>query len=163
MSDALRRTVRLFLYGTLRPEGSHHHLLAPWVVDAAPARIWGRLYHVPAGYPSIEIPEENILAIGTARGDDDAVADAQVTVPDGPVAESDWGWVYGDVVTLSAPAASLPPLDDYEGFRPGRPSLYRRVLAPVVVAEERLLAWAYVRKSQRGDRRIRDGVWTPPQ
>ncbi len=161
MPTALPHTVTLFLYGTLRPGESHHHLLAPWVANTAPARIWGRLYHVPAGYPSVEIPEEYMVAVGTACPEDDVRAADRLPVPEGALPEGDWDWVQGDVVILSEPSVSLPPLDDYEGFRPGRPSLYRRVLAPVVVAEETTLAWVYVRKSQQGDRRIRDGVWTP--
>ncbi len=161
MPNALPRTVSIFLYGTLRPEASHHHLVAPWVIDSVPAEIWGRLYHVPAGYPSVEIPEEFMVAVGTANPEDDARAADRLPVPEGALPEGDWDWVQGDVVTLSAPSVSIPPLDDYEGFRPGRPSLYRRVLAPVLVAEETTLAWVYVRKSQRGDRRICDGVWTP--
>lgn len=161
MFDTPPRTMSLFLYGTLRPEASHHHLVAPWVIDSVPARIWGRLYQVAAGYPSVEIPEEGILAVGTAQAEKDVLTESRFAVPAGPPPSGDWGWVFGDVVTLSEPAASLPPLDDYEGYHPGRPSLYRRVLAPIMVEEERGLAWVYVRKSQRSDRRVHDGVWTP--
>jgi gamma-glutamylcyclotransferase (GGCT)/AIG2-like uncharacterized protein YtfP len=48
------------------------------------------------------------------------------------------------------PETRLQAIDRLEGFRPGGPCLYRRVLAQVRVNGAVLLAWLYV----AGDRRI---------
>lgn len=80
------------------------------------------------GYPALEVPPESILA----RGTDDPLADAatQVAWPavrfDRP--EGDWDLIEGALMTFAAPWRDLPPIDRLEGFRPGRHSLYQRVI-----------------------------------
>lgn len=154
-------TFPLFLYGTLRAGGARHGLIAPYLESAVPSRVWGRLYHAPAGYPALEVPEACWLAHGTA----DPVADAVLASGMGTVTpvcpEGDWGWVLGDVVELRDPGHSIPPVDAYEDFRPGGPCLYARVLLAVEVGDGALPAWAYVKAPSGGDRRITSGEWRP--
>ena len=55
-----------------------------------------------------------------------------------------WGPVYGKLLTLDDPETRLPAIDRLEGFRPGDPSLYRRVLVPVQANGAVLPTWLYV-------------------
>ena len=152
----------MFLYGTLRKNESHHDLIGPWLVDTVPASIWGRLYHVPAGYPALEIPEEHIVAPGSGSPDADAERARRSPAPRLEPIDGDWGWVAGDLVTLSTANASLPPIDAYEDFHPGRVSLFKRVLTPVwVTATSATLAWVYISASKPEGPRLRDGAWPP--
>ncbi|HEC03376.1 MAG TPA: gamma-glutamylcyclotransferase, partial [Phycisphaerales bacterium] len=59
------------------------------------------------------------------------------------------GPVYGELLTFDDPETRLPTIDRLEGFRPGGPSLYRRVLVPVYIVGQKLLAWLYVGPSDR--------------
>lgn len=66
---------RVFVYGTLKPGFSNwRHLLADAVPRPVPARIAGRLYHLPAGHPAagdgdgwvhgylLSLPDDTLLA-----------------------------------------------------------------------------------------------------
>jgi len=55
-----------------------------------------------------------------------------------------WGPVYGELLTFDDPENRLPAIDRLEGFHPGGPSLYRRVLVPIQVNRSVLPAWLYV-------------------
>jgi gamma-glutamylcyclotransferase (GGCT)/AIG2-like uncharacterized protein YtfP len=69
--------------------------------------------------------------------------------------------VYGEVLTFDDPENRLPAIDRLEGFHPGDPSLYRRVLVPVRTKETVLPTWLYV----VGDRwtgsvkELTGGIW----
>jgi len=73
----------------------------------------------------------------------------------------DWGPVYGEFLTFDDPEHRLPAIDRLEGFHPGGPSLYRRVLVPVCIRQEIVLgAWAYAGDSEpRFHRLLRAGRW----
>jgi len=72
-----------------------------------------------------------------------------------------WGPVYGELLTFDDPETRLPAIDRLEGFHPGGPSLYRRVLVPVWAAGAVLLAWLYTdgSRSMGNFRELPDGVW----
>jgi len=55
-----------------------------------------------------------------------------------------WGPVYGELLAFDDPETRLPAIDRLEGFHPGGPCLYRRVLVPVQVNGADLPAWLYV-------------------
>ena len=137
------RTMSFFLYGTLRPGGTRHSLVAPYLVSSAMARVWGRLYHLDAGYPALELPEAIIQLHGTADPVADATRAAAMPVPEQVRPKGDWDWVHGDVVKLRDPRIAVPLLDDYEGFRPGGVGLYNRVLAVIEAGGGPVLAWTY--------------------
>ena len=55
-----------------------------------------------------------------------------------------WGPVYGELLTFDDPETRLPAIDRLEGFLPGGPCLYRRVLVPTIIHRGGVLAWLYV-------------------
>ena len=95
------------------------------------------------------VPKEDIRAVGTADPIHDAseqrrLNHAEVYRPDGTI-------VSGELLTFDDPGERLPALDRLEGFDPGRPSLYRRVLIPVEASGGvGVLAWAYVIEKSSG-------------
>lgn len=62
MSNASRIRIRLFVYGTLKRGYGNHQRYCSSAVSIEPARVWGRLYHLSAGFPALEVPEESVLA-----------------------------------------------------------------------------------------------------
>lgn len=46
--------LKVFVYGTLKPgEANYHRYCHPWVIEARPAIVYGRLYHLPLSYPAL--------------------------------------------------------------------------------------------------------------
>ena len=119
-----------------------------------PATVWGRLYHLDAGYPALEVPPECILAHGT----DDPVrdADTQTRWPEIRLVHpsGDWDQIAGELMTFADPLRDLPPIDRLEGFRPTGNSLYHRVLVAVCCGDAVVSAWSYdgAALTQRGVR-----------
>ena len=74
----------------------------------------GRLYHLAAGFPALEITEEAIITIGTSDPLTDAEAQTGFTARDlaMPKIDGDWDIVHGELVIFPAPVRDLPPLDD---------------------------------------------------
>jgi gamma-glutamylcyclotransferase (GGCT)/AIG2-like uncharacterized protein YtfP len=124
--------IHLFVYGTLK-RGFHNHRLCAQARDIQPAWTWGRLYHLRAGYPALEVPDTSLLGLGT----DDPVRDARrakQTPPNPLTPEGDWDPIAGELVTLADADRDLPPIDRLEGFNPIKgyyANLYQRVLVPV--------------------------------
>ena len=50
----------------------------------------------------------------------------------------------GEILTFDDAEIRLPAIDRLEGFRPGGPCLYRRVLVPVRINGTVLPTWLYV-------------------
>lgn len=158
--------LRLFVYGTLK-RGFHNHRLCAQATDIQPAWTWGRLWHLRAGYPALEVPDRLILAHGSDQPPRDA--GVQVTTPPFPVGKpaGDWDWVSGELVTLADPEADLPPIDCLEGFRAtGARNLYDRVLVTVWVQDgglEPVTAWTYDGRRLSGRQaRCTEWEWPPP-
>lgn len=69
--------------------------------------------------------------------------------------------MYGELLTFVDPETRLPSIDRLEGFHPGGPCLYRRVLVPVRINGTGLPAWLYM----MGDRwtgackELTAGIW----
>jgi len=55
-----------------------------------------------------------------------------------------WCPVYGEILTFDDPMIRLPAIDRLEGFHPGAPCFYRRVLTSAQVHKIVLPAWLYV-------------------
>jgi hypothetical protein len=141
------------------------------------AVVRGRLFETSSGIPVLQVPEEDILAVGTTNPLADVATQAHVTArmsnpeptPDRLPKEgtgAPWGPVYGELLTFDDPETRLPSIDRLEGFRPGGQSLYSRVLAPVCMDKERrLTAWAYVAGRSILPRDLRQlkevSVWNP--
>ncbi|NCA90059.1 MAG: gamma-glutamylcyclotransferase [Gammaproteobacteria bacterium] len=140
--------LRLFVYGTLK-RGFHNHRFVVQASAIQPAWTWGRLWHLHAGFPALEVPDQCIIARASDRPRRDARVQA-MTPPDefpGGKPVGDWDLVSGEVVTLTDPDVDLPPIDRLEGFRSAAArNLYDRVLVTVWLQDgglEPVTAWTY--------------------
>jgi len=122
--------LRLFVYGTLKRGCWNHDRFCRGVLSVEEAVVQGRLYEMPSGIPVLQVPEEDILARGTA----DPLADVATQVRFAgelasyePMPESatagDWAPVHGELLTFDLPAprcvaAGRRPRDPPPGHRP---------------------------------------------
>jgi gamma-glutamylcyclotransferase (GGCT)/AIG2-like uncharacterized protein YtfP len=147
--------LRLFVYGTLKRGFWNHDRFCRGVLAVEDALVRGRLFETSSGIPVLQVPEEDILAVGTTNPLADVATQAHVTArvsnpeptPDRLPKEgtgAPWGPVYGDLLAFDDPETRLPAIDRLEGFHPGAPCLYRRVLVPVRINGTVLPAWLYV-------------------
>ena len=160
--------LRLFVYGTLKRGCWNHDRFCRGVLDVQEAVVRGRLYEMPSGIPVLQVPEEDILARGTADPLADVATQARLAedlasilkpVPESATA-GDCGPVYGELLTFDDPSTRLPAIDRLEGFHPGGPSLYRRLLVPVCTSGQIIPAWVYVGAPKRLERRfLPNGTW----
>jgi hypothetical protein len=125
------------------------------------AVVRGRLFETSSGIPVLEVPEEDILAVGTTNPLADVATQAHVTARvSNPEPTRDrlpkkgtgapWDSVYGELLTFDDPESRLPAIDRLEGFHPGAPCLYRRVLTSAQVHGIVLPAWLYVGEDLSG-------------
>ena len=137
---------RLFVYGTLKRGFWNHDRFCRGVVTVEDAPVHGRLFETSSGIPVLQVPEEDILAVGTTNPLADVATQAHVTARlFNPQYEgAPWGPVYGELLTFENPETRLPAIDRLEGFHPGGPCLYRRALVAVQANGGVLHAWLYV-------------------
>lgn len=145
--------LRLFVYGTLKRGFWNHDRFCQGVLTVEDAVVRGRLYEMHSGIPVLQVPDGDVLAHGSLDPLADVATQARLSeqlasYPE-PALKSattgDWDRVYGELLTFDDPENRLPAIDRLEGFHPGGPCLYRRVLVPVCMnRERRLIAWAYV-------------------
>jgi len=147
--------LRLFVYGTLKRGFWNHDRFCRGVLAVEDALVRGRLFETSSGIPVLMVPEEDILAVGTTNPLADVATQAHVTARmSNPEPTPDrlpkkgtgapWGPVYGELLTFDDPENRLPAIDRLEGFHPGGPCLYRRVLVPVRANGTGLPVWLYV-------------------
>jgi gamma-glutamylcyclotransferase (GGCT)/AIG2-like uncharacterized protein YtfP len=147
--------LRLFVYGTLKRGFWNHDRFCRGVLTVEDAVVRGRLFETSSSIPVLEVPEEDILAVGTTNPLADVATQTHVTARmSDPEPTPDrlrkkgtgapWGPVYGELLTFDDPENRLPAIDRLEGFHPGGLSLYRRVLVPVQANRSVLPAWLYV-------------------
>jgi gamma-glutamylcyclotransferase (GGCT)/AIG2-like uncharacterized protein YtfP len=105
------------------------------------------------------VPEEDVRAVGTAdpihdSSEQQRLGRTEVHRPDGTL-------VSGELFTFDDPEERLLALDRLEGFDPGGPSPYRRVLIPAETSGGAgVLAWAYVTEDSSGTH-LPGGRWPP--
>ena len=147
--------MRLFVHGVLKRGFWNHDRFCRGVVTVEDAVVRGRLFETSSGIPVLQVPEEDILAVGTANPLADVATQARVKARmSNPEPTPDrlpkkgtgapWGAVYGEILTFDDPVIRLPAIDRLEGFHPGAPCLFRRVLVPVRINGTVLPAWLYV-------------------
>ena len=162
--------LRLFVYGTLKRGFGNHRRFCQGVVSAEEGWLCGRLYQLPPGYPGLMIPEQDVLAEGTA----DPLHDAAMAGGRRPAAAPEklgeplqtlgpWSQVFGEILVFGDPGRRLPAIDRLEDLRPARPSIYRRVLACVHrnPPASPIAAWVYViAQPDPQARLLSNGRWT---
>jgi gamma-glutamylcyclotransferase (GGCT)/AIG2-like uncharacterized protein YtfP len=156
--------ITLFVYGTLKRGYRNHNHYCHNAHSNCPAKVWGRLYQLPAGYPAMEVPHNHIFAIGSIDPLADAAIQARTAseLVNNPVhhqSPGDWDLIHGELITFINPVYDLPPIDGLEGFSPGQQSLYQRVLVPVGVDLKISCAWTYVFSEASRHPRLPNGIW----
>lgn len=158
-------TTLLFVYGTLKRGCWNHDRFCRGALHTQEAVVRGRLHELPSGIPVLQIPDDDVLAVGTEDVTVDVGVQQRLTstltsqrceLPMNGEA------VYGELFTFDDPAQRMPAIDRLEGFRPGQASMYRRVLTPVFTKDGVAAAWVYVTDSEqflRSCRRLQDGRW----
>ena len=141
--------MRVFVYGTLKRGQPAHERLCRGCLDVEPATIRGRLYLSQAGFPTLVVPQQSVLAFGTAIHAVDLQHEqsSQLTLPnetESSAAGCDWQNIEGELLSFEPDPRRLRIFDKYEEFRPGGSSLYLRVLVPVSSAGAIVPAWTYV-------------------
>jgi len=139
-------------------------------VEEAVVRV--RLYELLSGIPVLEVPEVDVLAHGAA----DPLADVATQVRlaaefaaraahpepgENGAPGGRWAPAYGELLTFDDPEARLPAIDRLEGFLPGGPSLYRRVLVLAIIHGGAVSAWLYAsgRPPDRHARPLPGSTW----
>ncbi len=158
MSRSQWDALRVFVYGTLKCGHHNHGLLCRGYASLTPGLARGRVVDRPEGYPTLFVPPEDRLALGSAELSDDVArlhtleddalaswagdatpARRRALNPSGP-----WRMVHGEVFTFHDGAARLRILDELEDFIPGGASVYCRWVIPVRTRVGVLPCWAYV-------------------
>ena len=164
--------LRLFVYGTLKRGFWNHDRFCRGVLTVEDAVVHGRLFETSSGIPFLEVPDEDVIAIGTTNPLADVATQAHVAARmSNPEPTPDrlpkkgtgapWGPVYGELLTFDDPENRLPAIDRLEGFHPGGPCLYRRVLVLAQAHGTVLPAWLYVVEvtSNRSFKPLPSGKW----
>jgi gamma-glutamylcyclotransferase (GGCT)/AIG2-like uncharacterized protein YtfP len=149
----MKSELRVFVYGTLKRGFPNHERYCGGALRICPAWLRGRLYKRSAEIPAMTVPDENILALGTAN----AAADIEAQEKFESLLTSEWagertssvaphwGRVLGELLIFGDPQNRLPLLDGLEEFRPGRQSVYTRVLVHATIPGGLLTcAWTYI-------------------
>lgn len=146
-NPAATGALRIFVYGTLRAGRINHDKFCRSALYIEDAAVRGRLYELPSRIPVLQVPDSSIIAVGTS----DPLADVttQERFNENPSADTScdetcWRVIQGELITFPDPRLSLPPIDGLEGFHHGLPSMYRRVLVPIMRDDGWTAAWCYV-------------------
>lgn len=137
----------IFVYGTLKQGQTNHDRFCRTALCIEEAAVCGQLYELSSGIPVLQVPDCDIIAVGTSDHLADVatqehfIEDLTAEIADD---EARWQMIHGELVVFPDPQSSLPPIDRLEGFRPGLPSMYRRVLVPIMLDDRRTAAWCYV-------------------
>ena len=133
MSNPNKPVIRVAVYGTLKRGGPNHDRYMTGYLSVEETVLRGRLRWLSPGIPMLEVPPEDILAVGTTNYLADAALQASLTAelaghPHQEIPPDPWDLIPAEVFTFDDPETRMPPLDRLEGFRPGGRSLYRRIV-----------------------------------
>lgn len=142
----------VFVYGTLKRGERNHARYAANACRVDPCAVVGRLWRRHTGTPILELPPGAALAPGTADPGADLATQQRFAPPRAQGGSSVWLPYYvevrGELCLFEDVATALPHLDELEEFVPGQPSLYDRVLAPILHPSVGA-AWTYVIPAHR--------------
>ncbi len=154
--------LQLFVYGTLKRGFWNHDRLCTRAISIETATTWGRLYHLPAGFPALQVPKYKILAYGTL----DPVADSRtqntIKLKANSMAcpQGDWDLIHGELMTFKKPGVDLPPIDRLKGLNLKGCSMYKRVLVTVKTRDLIRPVWLYHYVLGNYRERIASNCWT---
>ena len=131
--------LRLFVYGSLKRNEFNWHVIESGVEQVTAARLRGRMFLRPDGYPAMMLSSQHRLG-GLDYARDLALAWESLKSSPGDTGEP---WISGQLLLVRAGCQWQPRLDEFEGFFPGAASEYLRVLAPVEIAGQWQPAWTY--------------------
>jgi gamma-glutamylcyclotransferase (GGCT)/AIG2-like uncharacterized protein YtfP len=153
--------ISIFVYGTLKQGYCNHKRFCKNAISIEPAWVWGRLYHLPAGYPGIEVPEASILAHGTRNPLVDERVQNTSLLKSSAMNKPNGGWdkIHGELITFAEPELDLPPIDTLECFNSEGVSLYVRVLVAATIGGETKPVWLYRYNLHHNSNRIETGCW----
>lgn len=157
--DTPETILRLFVYGTLKRGYWNYQRFCAQARSIEPAVVWGRLYHLHAGFPALEVPEGLILARGSADPLADVRRQQEISTPRLGRPTGDWDLIHGELVTVTDPLRNLPPIDRLEGFRPGGHSMYQRVMVAVLCGRTSITTWTYRMPRIDTGNRLGTSVW----
>ena len=149
-----QQSLRLFVYGTLKRGYWNHQRFCAQARNIEPAVVWGRLYHLHAGFPALEVPEGLILGRGTADPLADASRQQEIGTPRFGRPTGDGDLIHGELVTITDPLRDLPPIDRLEGFRPGGHSMYQRVMVAAARGSIACAVWTYTMYAPQNGHRV---------
>jgi gamma-glutamylcyclotransferase (GGCT)/AIG2-like uncharacterized protein YtfP len=180
MALRMRCFLKLFVYGTLKKGFSNHAEYCSGVHAIERSAVRGRLYWLTRDVPVMAVPEEDVLAAGSGNPLADVAVQAGFSakllsgeVGAGCAAHPEsgagagaqkWRKVGGELLTFDDPGTRLPLIDSFEEFTPGGPSIYTRVLVPVVVeGGPCVAAWTYISGSLTKGLEPYEGDWWEPR
>jgi len=157
--ENLNNPIHIFVYGTLKRGFWNHKRFCRNAVNIRPAIIWGRLYHLPAGFPGLKVPQSSILAKGSKDLTTDAKTQNSIILPrralNSPA--GDWDHIFGEIMTFNNPLIDIPPIDQLEGFNPYGMSMYQRIMVPAFSKDSNYSVWTYRYMGMNGERT--NGNW----
>lgn len=161
-------TINIFVYGTLM-SGFGNSRLIPEDSVIRKGQVIGKLYHLSAGFPALELPKYRKPMIGSLSVARDIKVQHHFSKPDPERFDSladlcigkGYVRVTGELITLLNPSQSLPPIDGLEGFHPDSEwAMYQRTLVPVRTDDGCELAWVYnMPNFSREGTPVVDGDW----
>ncbi len=154
--------IKLFVYGTLKEGFSNHNeKYSQGILNIQKAVVQGKLFHLNEGYPAMEIPRENILAIGTKDylKDSQKAIEAETKIKYYKEPDNHLNTVHGEIITYKNPHIILPLIDELEEFYMNKESTYQRVLIYAKTPEKIHTAWSYIYNLKHNGERVYNGNW----
>lgn len=156
------KTFNLFVYGTLMRGFRSNMYYIPKDSEMLEGKITGNLYHYRAGFPMVEIfnNQKSITGSYDYLQDIEKQEDLNRVEPECLPFNLDYGKVYGELYKIPYDEDVLSALDSYEGFSPDNSSHYTRTLVPVQTSKGLIWAWVYnVLEMPSACVRIYSGDW----
>ena len=165
--------LRLFVYGSLKKGFSNHDRYCSGAIGIKPAHLHGRIFKLTPEFPTIVVPESDILAFGSADTAYDLFLQEETAKREEakrPRGEEDAretrttrDRINGEVLSFDDPETRLPAIDGLEEYQPGKDSLYSRVLVRVMFPDGfSTTAWTYAAGFDTGKLERYEGeTWFP--
>jgi len=131
LKENIQGMLRLFFYGTLKRGFWNLDRFCRGVLDIRETEARGRLYEMHTGIPVLQVPDGDVLAHGTLDHLADVATKARFSeqlagIPPEPALQSatvsDWGRVYGELLTFDDRRDTCPPSTAWRESAPAAPA-----------------------------------------